>query len=278
MTWPGPGPGAARTPTYCSWSRTSAASRARAQVSCNCAWTSLRAPSCSRRQLSTTARSSCSCDTRPRMASTSSQRCSGRGSRCSRLVRGWGMTTRAGFPHPRFHLRRQTAASSPGLGGPVSTLEPPRPGPLPASPVVCAADTLSPSCAHLCAPLHPSHDASWPCYPVTRPGCCSPLMLGICLHSVSFSAHPLPQLSTYFVQLDGKLLHLGFKPVGVGQLQGITGGAGAAVPAGDGRGHLSLGPKQPTAGSERTRISTRSMWRFRGLSFYQDCLLERSQL
>lgn len=71
--------------------------------------------------------------------------------------------------------------------------------------------------------------------------------------SLAISAHPLPALPIYFVELDGELLHLRFQPVGVGQLQGVTGGAGTTVPAGNGRGHLPLGPKQPAGGTRGIR-------------------------
>lgn len=71
---------------------------------------------------------------------------------------------------------------------------------------------------------------------------------GVCLQtpflpSLHVASRPLPP--TYFVQLDGELLHFSFQPVGIGQLQGVTGGAGTAVPAGNGRSHLPLGSKQP---------------------------------
>lgn len=59
---------------------------------------------------------------------------------------------------------------------------------------------------------------------------------------------PLPAC---LVQLDGKLLHLGLQPVSIGQLQGITWGAGTAVPAGNGRGHLPFRPKQPAGVHQR---------------------------
>lgn len=71
--------------------------------------------------------------------------------------------------------------------------------------------------------------------------------------SLAISAHPLPALPIYFVELDGELLHLCFQPVGVGQLQGVTRGAGTTVPAGNGRGHLPLGPKQPAGGMRGIR-------------------------
>lgn len=93
------------------------------------------------------------------------------------------------------------------------------------------------------------------------------LTLGTCPHcslSSSFAAAVSPQplsctapplLPTYFVQLDGELLHLGFEPVSIGQLQGIAGGTGAAVPSSNGRGHLPLWPKQRDANFLQVALS-----------------------